>query len=232
MNNGLTQETFAGIIGASSQYSFIKIYVPMNITGVEFTETGAYNYLHHDLTSYSNKLTSIEHARCSNLSKLQDTMCCAASNCNERVIQLISHFSKNIQTNTRYNQDTDMVKEMLYAPYSSKHADIQTIANHYNTNERQICRIMHKYVGISLDETMRLRRFHEALKKIAVEQSAPLNDVALSCYYDQSHMNREFKKYCGHTPKTIKKHLASAATIYKSDDLTIKESKSGIITFL
>ena len=75
--------------------------------------------------------------------------------------------------------------------------DLETICNH---RRRQLCRDFRYVTGTSPYRYLLMRRLDKAQKLMMSGQ--PLAQVALeSCFSDQSHFNRHFKKTFGMTPK-------------------------------
>lgn len=73
-------------------------------------------------------------------------------------------------------------------------------------SKKQFERLFNSFVGVNPKEYTRIVRFQKAL---AYLQHLPIDGMNLaqiayaSAYADQSHFIREFKRFCGYTPKGL-----------------------------
>ncbi|MCM1354865.1 MAG: helix-turn-helix domain-containing protein [Staphylococcus sp.] len=75
-------------------------------------------------------------------------------------------------------------------------------------SKKQVERLFNSFVGINPKEYARIVRFQKALAQMQYQSSEDLNQSQIayaSGYADQSHFIREFKKFSGHTPKSLLK---------------------------
>lgn len=73
------------------------------------------------------------------------------------------------------------------------------VARELGWSDRRLLRAFRRWVGPPPTVYARLVRFRRALALLGSAQ--PLADVALACgYYDQAHLNRDFKAFAGVTP--------------------------------
>lgn len=83
--------------------------------------------------------------------------------------------------------------------------------NHYNTNQlagnaclskKQFERIFRQFIGLPPHKFIQVLRLQKALLQKQLLPAAHLTRIAMEAgYFDQSHMNREFKNLTGMTPK-------------------------------
>lgn len=72
--------------------------------------------------------------------------------------------------------------------------DIGISQNHLGTQFKRV-------VGVSTKELARLYRFEHVLRSIDVTRSVDWTRIAQQCgYYDQSHFNKDFAAFTGHSP--------------------------------
>jgi len=82
----------------------------------------------------------------------------------------------------------------------SGQADVSRIAKHTCLSNKQFNRIFSSYVGTNPKEFICIVRYQKALALMQAG-TRDLTSVSLdSGYYDQSHMDRDFKKFTGFTP--------------------------------
>lgn len=85
---------------------------------------------------------------------------------------------------------------------------ISNLANQLHTTERTLQRDFMEYIGISPKQFAKIIQFHASLTKISDTQLSKLTSIVFeSGYADQSHFIRDFKKYSGTNPSTIKKNI-------------------------
>lgn len=83
--------------------------------------------------------------------------------------------------------------------------------------ERHFTSIFQEYTGFSPKRFIQLVRFDRSLKMIDdLGSSGKLSDVAYEMgYHDQAHFTRDFKQFCGKTPKEIRAERGSAAYLFR-----------------
>lgn len=82
-------------------------------------------------------------------------------------------------------------------------------------SNRGVRKLFNKTLGTSPKQYANLARFNQAIRKIALQPQMSLTQIAYDLgYFDQSHFNREFKKYSGITPKAFKRLPAKSTEFY------------------
>lgn len=116
---------------------------------------------------------------------------------------MIEAYMKNILDERKYSKNSISMERVTYAVKEvSKTCDFHSIAKSMAISHRQLQRDFLSFLGLTLNEYRNIRRFKEAAHSLKYKS---ITDVAHSVgYYDQSHMNREFKKKSGLTPKQIR----------------------------
>lgn len=85
---------------------------------------------------------------------------------------------------------------------------IANLAKQLHTTERTLQRDFVEYIGISPKQFAKIIQFHSSLTKISDSQISKLTSIVFeSGYADQSHFIRDFKKYSGTNPSTIKRNM-------------------------
>jgi AraC-like DNA-binding protein len=75
---------------------------------------------------------------------------------------------------------------------------IAALADEVGWSRRHLVNRFRTQVGLPPKTVARIMRFEELLRRLS---AAPLGDVAVACgYYDQAHMNRDFREFAGTTP--------------------------------
>ncbi|MGZ3696351.1 MAG: DUF6597 domain-containing transcriptional factor [Bdellovibrionota bacterium] len=84
---------------------------------------------------------------------------------------------------------------------------VDDLADVARTSKRSLQRIFAIEVGLSLKDSIRVARFHKALKGMSKHDAVSLADLSLnSGFYDQPHMVNEFKKLVEACPAKFKKY--------------------------
>ena len=79
---------------------------------------------------------------------------------------------------------------------------IEELASYACYSRKQYERIFSYFIGISPKKFLRIVRFQNAINEKAKNENINLTELTYLCdYYDQSHMNNDFIKLSGKTPK-------------------------------
>jgi AraC-like DNA-binding protein len=78
---------------------------------------------------------------------------------------------------------------------------IAEVTEQIGMSARRFVDVFRNEVGMSPKAFCRVRRFHQAIRRIHAAESVDWTDVALSCgYYDQSHFIHDFRAFAGVSP--------------------------------
>jgi len=96
----------------------------------------------------------------------------------------------------------------------SHSSNVNAVATELGVSERHLRRVFHDAVGVSPKAFARLARFRRALRAARTHGPANWASVALDAgYYDQAHLNAEFRAIAGATPRALLDELRSALSI-------------------
>jgi AraC-like DNA-binding protein len=77
------------------------------------------------------------------------------------------------------------------------------VVQHIGVSSRRFGEVFRAEVGLSPKLFCRIRRFHEALRRIEQATDIEWVDVALACgYFDQAHFNHDFRAFSGLSPSS------------------------------
>jgi AraC-like DNA-binding protein len=83
-------------------------------------------------------------------------------------------------------------------------ASIESLANEIGWSHRRFISRFREHVGVAPKTFARLIRFDRAVTALRASAKRGLAEIALECgYFDQSHMNREFRELAGTTPALL-----------------------------
>jgi AraC-like DNA-binding protein len=78
---------------------------------------------------------------------------------------------------------------------------IRALSDHIGMSQKHLIAQFKRLVGGTPKEVARLYRFQRVLRSISVTHPVDWTRVAHdACYYDQSHFNKEFEAFTGHSP--------------------------------
>ena len=81
---------------------------------------------------------------------------------------------------------------------------VEGLARELGVSARYLNGLFHREVGLSVKGLHRILRFERALDEILAAAGQDLSAVAHACgYYDQSHLNRDFRELAGMTPTEL-----------------------------
>jgi len=89
---------------------------------------------------------------------------------------------------------------------------LQRVAGRFGCSQRELERLFGRYLGFPPKLFLRVSRFQRALGTLVGRPSGDLSDIALDCgYYDQSHLNRDFRAFAGGSPAPSRGYLLGRA---------------------
>ncbi len=78
---------------------------------------------------------------------------------------------------------------------------VASVARELGVSSRYLNELFHRQVGVSAKSMARIVRLGRVLEGIAAGRGADLVGLALQCgYFDQAHLNRDFRELTGQTP--------------------------------
>jgi AraC-like DNA-binding protein len=87
-------------------------------------------------------------------------------------------------------------------------ARVRTVTGDIGMSQRRLTQLFHQQVGVSPKTFHRVRRFQQTLQRLRGVREVEWAELALECgYYDQAHLNHDFRALAGMTPTA---YLAAA----------------------
>ena len=78
---------------------------------------------------------------------------------------------------------------------------VEALAHDLDVSARHLHGLFQREIGLSVKSMMRIFRFERALDLLDADRNRDLTTLAFDCgYYDQSHLNRDFRDLAGLTP--------------------------------
>lgn len=98
------------------------------------------------------------------------------------------------------SHDEALVRAIHAALLANDYTSVAALADTLQTSDRTLHRACLRSFGFSAKRLLRRQRFLRALEATSDHLDQPLSRIFGDEYYDQSHFNREFRKYMGMTP--------------------------------
>ena len=131
-------------------------------------------------------------------------------------IHLIEKFMINKLQNNPLRTDVEQIYQRIVEAKTYA-ITVSDLAVWMGYSERHIVNIFNEYVGLSPKRFIQLTRFNESLKMLdKMKDTDKLSDIAYQMgYHDQAHFSRDFKSFCGKTPKELQNERSSIAYLLR-----------------
>jgi AraC-like DNA-binding protein len=191
----LTQSWLTGLYSIPHR---INWPTDMRLYGVRFKPSGVYPFLRRPMSELYNQVVPLE-----------TVWGCFASELRERL-----QATPNIEAGfilfehllfTRLNEEPhhQTIVDYSLAQIARYHGalSVRKLSDHIGVSQNHLGTQFKRIVGTSTKEMARLYRFEYVLKSIASSHTIDWTQIAQeSGYYDQSHLNKDFVAFTGHSP--------------------------------
>ena len=177
----------------------LRIGAHVDAVGIRFHPGMAYPFFQEPIADF---LSPVEpHAPLAQrlaLTEVYDQLASTTSSA-ERT-QILNDWLLN-QLASSLGVQTHLVRALNWLEQQSQ-GSISNLPHHINLGQRQIERLFKQWVGISPSHYRRIMRVNTVRSRLQKNvQTIKLSDEAMRAgYFDQAHMNREFKRTVGLTP--------------------------------
>ncbi|WP_371822730.1 helix-turn-helix domain-containing protein [Cohnella sp. LGH] len=195
------------IAGPRSSYYYLDTVCQESCMGIQFKPGGALPFLGDLVGSLKDVDMPLEYglgrsSRVADLrEKLQETLIA------EERFQIVEQYLlRRLEKKMRDPKGHPAVAYALqmFERSPATAPSIAEIADMANLSTERFIRVFKEEVGLTPKNYGSIVRFQLAFRMIRQERVNPSVDLALSSgYYDQSHMNREFRKYANRTPAEL-----------------------------
>jgi AraC-like DNA-binding protein len=198
------------VVGTMTRAISVATDGPTRITGVRFRPGGASPFVPapaHELTDQSVPLDTLwgrEAAR------FHERLILAKGD-SERV-GILDRALAGMLERANDRLDGTVLAASRSVAASGGRATVDTIARSSGIGRRQLERRYRASVGIGPKLSCSIARFRKVVALLHREPSAPLGQVAFRAgYADQSHLNRDFKRFAGLSPGAYRRSWEPAA---------------------
>lgn len=97
-----------------------------------------------------------------------------------------------------------LIEKVLAWLASSIHPEVDTLYVHFDYSRRQVERLVTRYFGLTPAALARKMRAIRAANLLSQRDLSDENEAEIAAaFYDQPHMIREIRRYCGYTPTRL-----------------------------
>jgi AraC-like DNA-binding protein len=192
------------VAGLGERSSFVAAAGAASCLQVNLTPPGAHALLGLPLHELANEVVPIEDALPRDLrgivGRLED-----AGSWEDRFALLDALFLSRLANAREPSSEVGWAWRVLDA--TNGKAPIGWICERLGRSRRHLAARFREQVGLPPKTVARIMRFEHAVALLARED-AQLADVAFECgYYDQSHLNRDFREYAGTSPAAFARQI-------------------------
>jgi len=179
--------------------SHIKLNGKIDMLGICFFSEGFFPFFRVPISEFKNQMLGADEAgfKLANglseqLKEAPDVASRLAILENELVLMLLDG-----------NQIPENFRQIFNALRQSDNSiQIAEFCQRNKIGMRHLERMYNKYVGVSANTYSTLNRFHTSLNQLLTQDYSKLSDLAFdNGYFDQMHFIKDFKRFCGDTPK-------------------------------
>jgi AraC-like DNA-binding protein len=186
------------LVGFWSEYHVVDWPPDMQYFGVSFKPGGTYPFLQLPLSELHNQVVPLDALWGHSAAEIRERMY-AAPTIQARFVVLEQYLLAHLR---EAPHGFNAVQYAL-AQIARQHGvlSIRALSNQMGISQNHLCTQFKWLVGGTPKELARLYRFEQVLRSIDPTQPVDWAEVAYqSCYYDQSHFNKDFVEFTGHNP--------------------------------
>jgi len=188
------------ISGLSNTYSDVSTNGEAGVVFVSFYPTGASHFFGFPLDEIENGSYDLSDIFYNDVKRVEEELFSMATYMDRvAVIEkfLMKRYSPVISLN-----DQLVGKGVEYIRLAKGQISASKLSEKLSVSPKSLERKFSGSIGKTPKQFIKLIRFQETLKDFCVDKNMNLTDYAYkNGYFDQSHFIKDFKSYCGYTPK-------------------------------
>lgn len=180
-------------------YTLFSDHETNALTGVAFKPTGLYHMFGQNMALLANSTMDSKTVLGSDLTHFETSY--EKESRTEKKVNMVEQLLLNQLEDKKYVPSfIDIAIDMMNRSLGCE--PITKVTKKLNVSERYFQKKFKEIVGITPSEYNRIVRFNNLFSQFDTEdQNNYKTLVALFNYYDLAHFSKDFKKYCGETPK-------------------------------
>lgn len=191
--------TKAWVSGMQKNFIAISAHENSEMFVVQFHPGGASPFMRSPASSLNNKVVPAEAVFGDSVFVLHEAL--RAANSDAAMFDRATEF---LMEHAQFDDSPSraLVEEMVDAIRVNAGALLKDIVETSGYSQKQAIHHFKNQVGLNPKAFQRIVRFGEILAAIKEKETVSWSKIAADCaYYDQSHFIREFKAFCGYSPK-------------------------------
>jgi len=185
-------------VGLWSAYHIVDWPADKQYIGVNFKPGGAYPFLRLPLSELHNQVVSLDAIWGHCAAEIRERLYAAPT------IQARFTLLEQFLLARLYDASTGLKAVQYAVEEITRHhgaLSIRALSDHIGMSQKHLIAQFKQMVGGTPKELARLHRFAHILYSIDTTQPVDWTQVAhQSCYFDQSHFNKDFEAFTGHNP--------------------------------
>lgn len=195
---------FAGLFDSSA---FVAASGPASCLQVDLTPIGAHMLLGIPMYEVANRVVDVEDVLPSSLRELPERLADARSW--EARFALVDDALAAALADAR-KPSAEIVWAWNALVRTSGRVPVGALAERLGRSRRHLSARFREQVGLSPKAVARILRFRRAVELLQKPPARSLAELAFECgYYDQAHLNRDFRKFAGTSPGDFARRIAS-----------------------
>lgn len=203
VSNDLNKPLTDNIIlnGHQKKYYDITISGSLDLFAIYFYPHGLSMFLNLPVSELFNQSIPLRDLVNENLNEFEDQLAGAKSFNDRTIIANEFLFEKLKRSENKYHYER-IRNAINQINISHGIIDIEKLASDCCLSRKQFERVFSEIVGASPKKFLKIVRFQNAIHRMSLTDHLNFTELAYQCgYFDQAHMNNDFKSLSGLTPK-------------------------------
>jgi AraC-like DNA-binding protein len=194
---------FAGLFDSSV---FVAASGPATCLEVDLTPIGAHMLLGIPMHELANRVVDVEYVLPSSLRELPERLADARSW--DARFTLLDDALAAVLADAR-KPSTEIVWAWNALVRTSGRVPVGALAEELGRSRRHLSARFREHVGLPPKVVARILRFRRAVDLLQKPPARSLAELAFECgYYDQAHLNRDFREFAGTSPGDFARRIA------------------------
>ncbi|NVJ98376.1 MAG: AraC family transcriptional regulator [Alphaproteobacteria bacterium] len=187
------------LAGMHKNYIAISAHEDSEMFVVQFHPGGAHPFLSVPVCDLNDRVVPAEQLFGDSIFALRESL--LSANSDEAMFAYATEYLMDHATFDD-GRARKLVEQMVAAIKDNAGALLQEIVETSGYSQKQAIHHFKAHVGLNPKAFQRVVRFGEILAAIKEKKTVSWSQIAADCvYYDQSHFIREFKAFCGYSPR-------------------------------
>jgi AraC-like DNA-binding protein len=187
------------LVGQRSSYCFHASPDGINLISISFKPGGISPFVHFPVSDVTDESIAFCYLKDKFFAEMEERLF-AINTLEERIACIQELLLKRLYKNTNRANRVFAFVPMVHA--MSAYTSVKEFLNSHTINKRKLERDFDFHVGLSPKFMQRILRFKNAIHTVYNSKIKSLTELAYECgYYDQAHMNMDFREFSGLTPK-------------------------------